>query len=114
MLIQDLVVILDEMMSESIEQHGDRAGVYPQSKVEKLSVYLDQKFLWSKHGCFELIAARNVLTHNGGKWNEQSIAIVAPFLTTPPSQGEKLSVGVPMLFRYRKAMRTFLNETQVR
>jgi hypothetical protein len=35
-------------------------------------------------------------------------AITSPFQTSPPR--DTLTIGFPMLFRYRKAMRTFLNE----
>jgi hypothetical protein len=110
MLIQDLVVIFDGMMDEALALRSERAGGYPQSKVEKLASHLDARFEWAKHGCLELIAARNVLTHSGGRWNAKSIKIVKPFMKPSPADGERLMIGFPMLFRYRKAMRTFLNE----
>jgi hypothetical protein len=110
MLIQDLAVILDQMMDEALAQRKETAGNYPQSKIEKLKKGMDPRYHWAANGCFELIAARNVLTHAHGCWNPQSIAIVKDFLTTPPAAGEKLEVGIQMLFRYRKAMRTMLNQ----
>lgn len=110
MLIQDLVVILDEMMDEALNTRGETAGNYPQSKVQKLAKNLDPRYLWSAHGCYELIAARNVLCHAGGRWNEKSIAIVSPFIPNPPTEAEFLSIGYTMLFSYRKSMRTFLNQ----
>ena len=69
MLAQDLVVILDGMMDDVLAQRNEKAGPFPQSKVEKLATHLKPSFLWAKRGCLELIAARNVLTHAGGKWN---------------------------------------------
>ncbi|MDR6915106.1 hypothetical protein J2X66_001971 [Pseudomonas sp. 3296] len=110
MLIQDLVVILDAMMDEALIGHEETAGNFPQSKVQKLATHLDPRYQWSAYGCYELIAARNVLCHAGGKWNDRSIAIVAPFVSPPPSEGDDLTVGYTMLFNYRKAMRTFLNQ----
>lgn len=113
MLIQDLTVIFDQMMEESIAGNGFPELNYPQSKIEKLATILDKnKFNWAKNGCLELVAVRNVLTHAGGKWNEKSIEIVRGFVEPLPKVGEPLVVGVPMLFRYRKAIRTFLNETK--
>jgi len=109
-LIQDLVVILDEMMSEILISYNEHAGLFPQSKIEKLASHLDEKYIWAARGCLELVAARNVLTHGGGRWNDRTIPIVESFVLPPPKNGEKLSVGFSMLFRYRKAMRTFLNE----
>ncbi|MGB3489828.1 MAG: hypothetical protein WBA62_17175 [Xanthobacteraceae bacterium] len=109
MLVQDLVVIFDQMMDDMLTARGETAGAFPQSKVEKLATHLDSKFEWARQGCLELIAARNVLTHASGRWNKKSIAIV-PFVNPAPSVGDELVIGFPMLFRYRKAIRTFLNE----
>ncbi|HZR76759.1 hypothetical protein [Bradyrhizobium sp.] len=109
MLVQDLVVIFDQMMDDILAARSETAGVFPQSKIEKLATHLDPKFEWAKQGCLELIAARNVLTHARGRWNKQSIAIIS-FVDPIPSVGDELIIGFPMLFRYRKAMRTFLNE----
>jgi len=110
MLVQDLVVILDEMMDEALVQRGETAGNFPQSKIEKLRKALDPRHQWSANGCLELVAVRNVLTHNKGRWNQKSIDIVKGFVTPTPVDGERLVVGFSMLFRYRKAMRTMLNE----
>jgi hypothetical protein len=114
MLIQDLVVIFDELMHESLTTRGQKPANFPQSKIHQLSRHLGAKSEWAAHGCIELVAVRNVLTHSGGRWNKQSIAIVSPFVSPPPKEGDKLDIGVPMLFRYRKAIRTFMNETALR
>lgn len=110
MLVQDLVVILDEMMDEALVERHETAGKYPQSKIEKLKKALDPRYHWSAHGCLELVAVRNVLTHNSGQWNEPSIRIIQSFASPVPCVGEPLNVGFSMLFRYRKAMRTMLNQ----
>jgi hypothetical protein len=112
MLVQDLVVIFDSMMDDLLRAYGETAGAFPQSKVEKLAAHLDQAYQWAKYGCLELIAARNVLTHAEGRWNARTIAIIEQFVRPPPAVGEPLAIGFPMLFRYRKAMRTFLNEVK--
>jgi hypothetical protein len=110
MLIQDLVVILDEMMAEILVAHGLPPERYPQKKLRVLSQRLPTQYTWAFQGCLELVAARNILTHAAGKWNPESIAIVAPFVVPAPTSGQTLSIGFAMLFRYRKAMRTFLNQ----
>ena len=104
MLIQDLLVIFDSMMDEALAARGETSGNYPRNKIEKLATHLDAKYLWAEHGCLELVAVRNVLTHSDGKWNEDAISIVAPFVSDPPSPGDRLTIGMPMLFRYRKAI----------
>lgn len=113
MLIQDFVVILDEMLTDILVQRQETAGTFPQSKLQKLATHLDPKFTWSYHGCLELVAVRNVLTHNGDKWNQKSIDCIKGFVNPSPAVGDTLSVGISMLFYYRKAMRTFLNEVKV-
>lgn len=110
MLIQDLVVIMDEMMDEALADRGEIAGIFPHSKIEKLRKALDPEFEWAAFGCFELVAVRNVLTHSKGKWNAKTIAIVHSFVEPVPKVDEELIIGFTMLFRYRKAMRTMLNE----
>ena len=110
MLVQDLLVILDGMMDEVLAVRGESGGTYPRNKIEKLATHLEPKFLWARNGCFELLAARNVLTHAGGRWNEDTISIVSSFVAPPPNPGDRLTIDFPMLFKYRKAMRTFLNE----
>jgi hypothetical protein len=110
MLVQDLVVIFDDMMFELLTDRSLTAATFPQSKIEQLRKYLPSKYEWAAQGCLELIAARNVLTHAGGKWIAKSIAIIRAFVVPEPNVGDKLIIGIPMLFRYRKAIRTFLNE----
>lgn len=110
MLVQDLVVIFDQMMDELLHARGETAGKFPTSKVQKLAKCLDQRFKWAEQGCIELIVVRNVLTHASGRWNDESIALIFGFITPPPNVGDKLTIGFPMLFHYRKAVRTFLNE----
>lgn len=112
MLIQDLVVILDSMMDDILLAHGEVAGNFPQSKVEKLAKRLDQKYEWAKQGCLELIAVRNIVCHANGRWNEKSIRIISGFVKPPPKDGDQLQLGFASLFQFKKAMRTFLNEVK--
>lgn len=98
------------MMDEALVQRGETAGSFPQSKIEKLRKALDPRHQWSANGCLELVAVRNVLTHDEGRWNQKSINIIKGFVKPMPVGGERLVVGFSMLFRYRKAMRTMLNK----
>lgn len=110
MLVQDLVVILDEMMSEVLHANGLRPANFPHSKVQQLAANVQPEHAWSAHGCTELIAVRNVLTHSGGRWNTRSLNLISGFVNPLPQVNERLVIGFPMLFRYRKAMRTFINQ----
>ena len=112
MLTQDLTVIFDEMMDDSLKAHGFPVPNFPQSKVEKLATVLDKSSHdWCRKGCLELVAVRNALAHGNGRWNEKSLEIIKPFVLPLPDVGDVVILGVPMLFQYRKAIRTFLNQT---
>lgn len=110
MLIQDLAVIFDEMMGDALAKLGLKAGDMPQSKVEKLATLIKKEYKWSEQGCLELIAVRNSLCHASGRWNKKSLAIISEFIEPLPEAGEEITVGFEMLFNYRKAIRTFLNQ----
>lgn len=112
MFIQDFVNHLDSLMTEVLLSRGLVAGKYPQSKVEKLAVGLEPKYLWSTNGCLELIAVRNALVHNNGIWNKPSVDIVKNIVSPIPKVGDPIKIGLPMLFKYRKAVRTFINESK--
>jgi len=101
------------MMDDILVARRETAGTFPQSKVEKLAAHLDPKYGWAKKGCLELIAARNVLCHASGRWNEKSIRVVSTFVNPPPKVGDHLRIGFVPLFQFRKAMRTFLNEVKI-
>ncbi|MCK6907000.1 hypothetical protein [Enterobacter pseudoroggenkampii] len=111
MLIQDLTVIFDEMMADAMVKLKFNPDVFPQSKVEKLSTLLHADYEWSKKGCLELIAVRNSLCHANGRWNTKSLNLISGFINPMPASGDEIIVGFEMIFNYRKAIRTFLNET---
>lgn len=111
MLVQDLTVIFDEMMGEALETLELEAGDMPQSKIEKLATLLPERYKWSEQGCRELVAVRNSLCHANGRWNEKSLKIISGFVSPQPRIGDEIIIGFEMLFNYRKAMRTFLNQT---
>ena len=110
MLVQDLTVIFDEMMADAMVKLNFNPAGFPQSKVEKLSTLLHADYEWSKKGCLELIAVRNSLCHANGRWNTKSLNLISSFINPIPAAGDEIIVGFEMLFNYRKAIRTFLNE----
>jgi hypothetical protein len=109
MLVQDLVVIFDEMMERALMERGEQPGNFPRNKLDQLATRIEPRYTWAYQGCLELLAVRNVLTHSAGRWNDDAIAIISPFVTPAPRSGERLTIGFPMLFRYRKAIRIFLD-----
>lgn len=109
-LVQDLVVIFDSLMLDIIEDRNKTPANYPQSKIDQLKASVDPQYLWATNGCYELVAVRNCIVHSNGKWNQKSIDIVRNILLPIPSLGDTVSIGFPVLFLYRKAIRTFLNQ----
>jgi len=110
MLVQDLTVIFDEMMADAMVKLDINPINFPQSKVEKLSTLLHADYEWSKKGCLELIAVRNSLCHANGLWNAKSLNLISGFINPMPVVGDKIILSFEMLFNYRKAIRTFLND----
>jgi hypothetical protein len=116
MLLLDLVVIFDDMMGEKLIEIGQANEIEqtPGKKLMKLYSYVDEKeYGWAINGCFELIAVRNALCHNDGVWNKKSLDFVNGHIQVMPVLGEKIVIGLPMLFLYKKAIRTFINQIGV-
>jgi len=117
MLIQDLVIIFDEILNELMIEKGLPVQNFPQSKIEALKKYVDQEFEWSIKGSMELIAIRNTITHSRGFWNEKSLRILRDYgiITKEVSNkllDKKVIVTFPMVFEYKKSMRTFMNQVK--
>lgn len=117
MLIQDLVVIFDEILNDIMVDRGLPLQTFPQSKIETLKKYVAPEFEWSINGSMELIAVRNVITHSRGIWNEKSLRILRDYGITTQEQSDnllakKVIVTFPMVFEYKKSMRTFMNQVK--
>lgn len=112
MLVQDLTTIFDELMTDILRKNEAETSGYPLTKLQALKCHLKPEYEWAYQGCVELITCRNVLSHTQGKWTQRSIDQVKDFVDPAPLEGEHLSIGFSMLFRYRKAIRTFINEIE--
>jgi len=115
MLIQDLVVLFDEILNDLMIEKGINVQRFPQSKVEALKKYIDSEYEWSVKGCMELIALRNAITHSKGKWNEKCLRIlkdndIINETEATKLKGKKVIVNIPMVFEYKKSIRTFMNQ----
>ncbi len=117
MLIQDLVVIFDEILNDLMIEKGLEVQNFPQSKIENLKKYVRTEFDWSIKGSMELIAVRNAITHSKGMWNNKSLRILTDYNIVTEKESQKLLntkviTTIPMVFEYKKSMRTFMNEVQ--
>ena len=117
MLIQDLVVIFDEILNDLMVDKSLPVQNFPQSKIEALKKYVSDEYKWSIAGSMELIAVRNAITHSKGFWNEKSLRILSDYDIISEQQskkllGQKVIVTFPMVFEYKKSMRTFMNQVK--
>lgn len=117
MLIQDLVVIFDEILNDLMADKCLPVQNFPQSKVEALKKYVDSEFEWSIRGSMELIAVRNSITHSKGKWNDKNLRPLKDYGVITENEfnkliGQKVISTFPMVFEYKKSMRTFMNQVK--
>ncbi|WAC02950.1 hypothetical protein N7U66_04795 [Lacinutrix neustonica] len=115
MLIQDLVVIFDEILNDLMLDKSLPIQNFPQGKIEALKKYVDPEFEWSIKGSMELIAVRNAITHSKSFWNDKSLRILKDYDVISQIEfnallGQKVIVTFPMVFEYKKSMRTFINQ----
>lgn len=113
MLVQDLVTIFDQMMGEILIAAKLNPANFPQDKMAQINSRCSHISDWSSQGCIELIACRNILTHCAGRWEDRSIQMIAGFIDPPPKVGDRLVLGIGMLFRFRKAIRTYTTQAML-
>jgi hypothetical protein len=113
-LLVTLVVIFDEVCSSLIPANLASATRMPGQKALWLKQNVcNDKFLWAGQGVIELIAIRNALVHENGFWGEKQLNLLSQSGIADsdlPGIGTAVSPGVEDLFRYRRAVRTSLNE----
>lgn len=111
LLILSLVVVFDEIAAELLEKGGHKSQKMPGDKAGWLRKNLPDRTRWAALGVTELVAIRNALVHGQGTWNERAIKMLRAAEVTPlPGVGVTVRPGVDDLFRYRRAVRTALNE----
>ncbi|MEZ4301535.1 MAG: hypothetical protein R3B70_41760 [Polyangiaceae bacterium] len=114
-LTVSLTSLLDECLGEVLAARGYNPHSVAGGKLDQLRAYLPENVAqgneWALTGARELVTIRNVLVHSGGVWNERPIKTL-PGNGRKPATGEPLSVGFGDVLRYKRAVRTLLNEAQ--
>lgn len=109
-LFINLAVIADETLGYLIKKSGNKPGNYLINKIEWSKSRINPELHWSINGMLELVAIRNALVHNEGRWNESSIQILKKAGIGSVDRCAIISLSFADLFRYRRALRTLAGE----
>lgn len=111
MLIADLVVHFDEIAGTQLAGKGIACDAMPGGKANLLKKRLPDQRKWAARGVIELICIRNAIVHSNSIWNEKAVNDLAlAEVAKLPEIGTRLRLGIDDFFRYRRAVRTALNE----
>ncbi len=113
-LLVSLSTLADELLSSIMVEKGKEPSKLPylRSKTLKVTCTPDQE--WARRGVLELNVIRNCFVHNDGKWSERGLQDIAPLVKNlVANDGEPLEVNFEDVFRYKRAVRTLLNQAHV-
>jgi len=111
-LFVNLAVLADECLAQLIAEARVTPPNYLTSKCEWVKSKIDNKYMWAANGMLELCALRNAVVHNGGKLNASAIDILQKADVEDAKLNHDISISFGDLFRYRRALRTVINELQ--
>jgi hypothetical protein len=111
MLVVDLVVLFDDIAGTQLAGKGIKCDETPGGKADLLKSRFPDSRKWAARGVIELVSIRNAIVHNDSSWNDKALNLLSlADVIELPQPGTQLRVGVDDLFRYRRAVRTALNE----
>lgn len=113
LLLVDLAALADELLSSIMTTKGKNPENYPflSNKVKSVACAAEQE--WARRGVLELNVIRNCFVHNDGKWGNRGlkdIGAIVPNLTAKDS--DPVTVNYEDVFRYKRAVRTLLNQAE--
>ena len=118
-LVVSLTSLLDECLAEVLSARGHNPDGVTGGKLAQLRAHLPAEVVreneWAMIGARELVTLRNVLVHCGGIWNDRTVKDLPQSddesgPSPRPAVGDVLSVGFGDVLRYKRAVRTLLNE----
>ncbi|GHS91181.1 hypothetical protein FACS1894139_01210 [Planctomycetales bacterium] len=86
--------------------------IYLPGKIAWVTSKLDKKYAWATNGVLELHAIRNAIVHNSGELNDRVINDLKKAGVEDAKVGHKISISFGDLLRYRRAVRTVINEVK--
>jgi hypothetical protein len=114
-MVSGLTALFDECFEDVLEAKGYVPANLPRAKLDQLRGNLDADaaaaIAWALDGVQELIAIRNAVVHGGGCWNARAIAALPTTSRGTAKIGGKLTVSFGDVLRYKRAVRTVLNQS---
>ncbi len=110
-LFVSLAALTDELLSSIMVAKGKRPEEF-QYLIDKVKVVrCDNEREWSRKGVIELNIIRNCFIHNDGNWSDRGLNDIRPIVTNLIAKnGDSVDVNYEDLFRYKRAVRTLLNQ----
>lgn len=109
-LFVNLAVLADEVIGYLIGLTGENVPQYLFNKIEWVKPRITPGLEWAINGMFEMVAIRNALVHNNGRWNSTTIGQLRATGVTDVQSEVQISLSFGDLFRYRRALRTVVGE----
>lgn len=112
-LLIDLATLTDELLSSIMTVKGAKPEKYRYLRDKTKAVRCAPEQKWAQQGVLELNVLRNCFVHNDGKWSSRGlkdIGAVVENLTA--KEGDPITVNYEDVFRYKRAVRTLLNQAE--
>jgi hypothetical protein len=111
-----LTALFDECLEDVLEAKGYTPRDYPGGKLVQLRGRLPADVAadkaWALDGVAELIAIRNAIVHGAGCWSERTLGDLPATSRGTAKVGDRLAVSFGDILRYKRAVRTVLNESE--
>lgn len=109
LLIIGLCDLLDECLLGTHDVDNSK-NLY--EKIE--GMHVDKKYEWSVKGVHELRIIRNCIVHNNGLFSKTAIRELKQYVDKDSNvlENENINPCFEDIFRFRRAVRTFINETK--
>ncbi|WP_407279218.1 hypothetical protein U5817_24860 [Aromatoleum evansii] len=113
LLLVDLAALTDELLSSIMVAKGKNPEALPYLSNKTKAVACAPEHEWARRGVLELNVIRNCFVHNDGKWGARGLKDIAPLVTNLTAKaGDSVEVNYEDLFRYKRAVRTLLNQVE--
>lgn len=113
LLLVDLAALTDELLTSIMTTKGKKPENFPflSNKAKAVTCAAEQE--WARRGVLELNVIRNCFVHNDGKWSSRGLKDIGAVVTNLTAKdGDPVTVNYEDVFRYKRAVRTLLNQAE--
>lgn len=113
LLLVDLAALTDELLSSIMTAKGKKPESFPFLSNKAKAANCEPQQEWARRGVLELNVIRNCFVHNDGKWSSRGLKDIGAVVTNlTAKEGDSVTVNYEDLFRYKRAVRTLLNQAE--